>query len=148
MEDFTANAVSKNSSTSAINSKTPPPLPDRSKSVGDMIGSSSSSVPKKPKTPTPPAHDRGDPLGEHYAHLGKHVKEVRRRQQKTMAPPKLSDFQVKKGDTVLSTKWVEFIEAVIISISHGKMTWIIINFFFFFIFWYIVDKIYRCLGCV
>lgn len=111
MEDFTANAVSKNSSTSAINSKTPPALPDRSKSVGDMIGSSSSSVPKKPKTPTPPAHDRGDPLGEHYAHLGKHVKEVRRRQQKTMAPPKLSDFQVKKGDTVLSTKWVEFIEA-------------------------------------
>lgn len=142
MEDFTANAVLKKSSTSAINSKTPPPLPDRSKSVGDIIVNSSSSSSSVPKPPTPPVHDKGDPLGEHYAHLGKHVKEVRRRQQKTMAPPKLSQFQVKKGDTVLSTKWVEFIEAVIIHIISCNLD-NLLTFFFF-----LVDKIYCCLGCV
>ncbi|CAO3624615.1 unnamed protein product [Mucor hiemalis] len=106
MEDFTANASRISSSSASIN-KTPPPLPDRSKSVGDII-----QVKKKVETQTPPAHDKErDPLGEHYAHLGKHVKEVRRRQQKTIASPKLSDFQVKKGDKILSTQWVEFIEA-------------------------------------
>lgn len=137
MEDFTANASRISSSSASIN-KTPPPLPDRSKSVGDII-----QVKKKVETQTPPAHDKErDPLGEHYAHLGKHVKEVRRRQQKTIASPKLSDFQVKKGDKILSTQWVEFIEAVIILFVQKRTR--IINFFFFVI----VDKIYRRFSCL
>lgn len=120
-------------------SNTPPPLPDRRKTVGGEINyngirnrvvvpqassSSLNSVASAPSasttastsaaasTSTSTSHT--DVLGEHYFHLGKHVKEVRRRNvnNTTLIAPKLSDFQEKKGDKIISTKWSEYIEAV------------------------------------
>jgi hypothetical protein len=61
---------------------------------------------------TTPKVEEPNPLGEHYAHLDKHVKEVRRGRNKNLVCPKMSDFQVKKGDKIISTKWIEFVEAV------------------------------------
>lgn len=90
---------------------TPPPLPDRSRSVGEVI------VKKRilQKSHTSSATNlttNDDTMGEHYAHLQKHVKEVRRRKNNNLVPPTLSQFQVKEGDTIITTHWVEFIETV------------------------------------
>ncbi|KAI9267671.1 hypothetical protein EDC94DRAFT_582374 [Helicostylum pulchrum] len=87
----------------------PPPLPDRSRSVGEVI------VKKRilQKSHTSSATNlttNDDTMGEHYAHLQKHVKEVRRRKNNNLVPPTLSQFQVKEGDTIITTHWVEFIE--------------------------------------
>lgn len=86
---------------------TPPPLPDRSRSVGEIT------VNKQPiqKSHTSPSTSDST-MDEHYSHLHKHVKEVRRRKNTDLSCPKLSEFQEKKGDTVISTKWIEFLEAV------------------------------------
>lgn len=50
----------------------------------------------------------------HYAHLDKHLKEVRRR-KKTSKPlmPSLSNFQLKKeNEQTVSTDWIQYIKAV------------------------------------
>ncbi|KAG2236230.1 hypothetical protein INT48_008590 [Thamnidium elegans] len=95
--------------TSLSSRNTPPPLPDRSRSVGEVI------VKKRvlQKSHTSSATNlttNDDTMGEHYAHLQKHVKEVRRRKNNNLVPPTLSQFQVKRGDTIVTTHWVEFIE--------------------------------------
>jgi hypothetical protein len=80
-----------------------PALPERNKSV-DQLMTNSKPVHKIPRV--------NSDIEEYYAHLGKHVKEVRRRKAKNISVPSLSDFRVKKDEKVISTKWVEFIQAV------------------------------------
>jgi hypothetical protein len=79
-----------------------PALPERNKSV-DQLMTNSKPVHKIPRV--------NSDIEEYYAHLGKHVKEVRRRKAKNISVPSLSDFRVKKDEKVISTKWVEFIQA-------------------------------------
>ncbi|KAI7893134.1 uncharacterized protein EV154DRAFT_502575 [Mucor mucedo] len=94
------------SSMNETGASTPPALPDRSRSVGELT------VNKQPIQKSHTAPSTGDSsMDEHYSHLHKHVKEVRRRKKTDLSSPKLSEFQEKKGDTVISTKWVEFLEA-------------------------------------
>lgn len=88
-------------------SNTPPALPDRSKSVSEITVNRL----VVQKSHTSPSTSE-DTMGEYYDHLGKHVQEVRRRRNTDLVSPKLFEFQEKKGDTIISTKWVEFIEAV------------------------------------
>lgn len=85
---------------------TPPALPDRSRSVGELR------VNRPEDTRTSPFTSSSNTMDEHYAHLHKHVKEVRRRKKTDLSSPKLSEFQERKDNIIVSTKWVEFIEAV------------------------------------
>ncbi|KAL9547032.1 hypothetical protein MBANPS3_006374 [Mucor bainieri] len=80
-----------------------PALPARNKSVDQLLPSTSQAAPKKTSI--------NPDIEEYYAHLGKHVKEVRRRKAKTMVAPALSDYRVRKDDKVISTNWLEFIQA-------------------------------------
>lgn len=81
----------------------PPALPERNKSV-DQLMTNSKPVHKIPRV--------NSDTEEYYAHLGKHVKEVRRRKAKNIPVPSLSDFRIKKDEKVISTEWIEFIKAV------------------------------------
>ncbi|KAI8643547.1 hypothetical protein BD408DRAFT_414752 [Parasitella parasitica] len=76
----------------------PPPLPARNQSVDQLTTN---------VKPTRKAPD----IEEHYAHLHKHVKEVRRRNARNIVAPSLSDFRIKKDDKVISTQWIQFIQA-------------------------------------
>ncbi|KAF1803376.1 hypothetical protein V8B55DRAFT_1504990 [Mucor lusitanicus] len=82
-----------------------PALPARHKSVDQLLPSTSKSPPKKTTTSSNPD------IEEYYAHLGKHVKEVRRRKAKHLVAPSLSDYRVKKDGKTISTNWIEFIQA-------------------------------------
>ena len=117
---------------SSNSSNTPPPLPDRSKSVGEL------SVKKTVKKID------SDPLGEHYAHLDKHVKEVRRRRNNAAMAPILADFQVKKNDQIIATNWIKFMEAVNNKIPYCMM----VNLIPHFRNNYLVDKIFRSFRCI
>lgn len=86
-----------------------PALPARNKSVDQLLPSISKATPKKSVTASSSINPD---IEEYYAHLGKHVKEVRRRKANNIAAPSLSDFRVKKDDKVISTNWTEFIQAV------------------------------------
>jgi hypothetical protein len=94
------------SSSTFVAGPSAPALPDRAKSVDQLSLDATAAVIKK-SNPS---------IDEHYAHLSKHVKEVRRRKAKNdLVAPKLSDFQNKEAggdDTVSSTNWMGFIEAV------------------------------------
>lgn len=87
-----------------------PALPDRAKSADQLSLDASKPV----AVVTKRTSNSNPSIGEHYAHLSKHVKEVRRRKPKnTLETPRLSDFQKKQtNDTVSSTNWIEFIKAV------------------------------------
>jgi hypothetical protein len=103
----------------STSSNIPPPLPDRAKSVSGIVSGVESSSGLRNRVPnvgssSSLSSSSMDTLGEHYAHLGKHVKEVRRRNTKntSLIAPKISDYQEKKCDKVIATKWTEYIEAV------------------------------------
>ncbi|GAN06987.1 hypothetical protein MAM1_0144c06477 [Mucor ambiguus] len=83
-----------------------PALPARNKSVDQLLPSTSKPTLKKTSNTTSINPD----IEEYYAHLGKHVKEVRRRKAKNIVAPSLSDYRVKKDDKVI-TNWIEFIQA-------------------------------------
>lgn len=98
--------------TSSCNLNTPPPLPDRSRSVGSITVNKQVLRKRHTASATTLIPNNDDSLGGHYAHLEKHVKEVRRRKNNKLIQPKLSQFQVKEGDKVISTNWIDFIENV------------------------------------
>ncbi|CEP10279.1 hypothetical protein [Parasitella parasitica] len=79
-------------------SASPPPLPVRNQFVDQLA------------TNAKPNHIAPD-IEEHYAHLHKHVKEVRRRKSRNIVAPALSDFRIREDDKVISTQWIEFIQA-------------------------------------
>lgn len=108
----------------------PPPLPPRQRSVpSNIVGTGnrkrSASDLSIRSTPSPSAtsstttttlkpeqqQQQDDELASYYAHLHKHVREIKRADLSKLARPKLDDFK-RTEDGVTTVQWKQFAEAV------------------------------------
>lgn len=121
--DSNDNTNNNNNNTDSLS---PPPLPPRQRRLSASSSSSVLSKLNRPRSSSDVSVDnhndastsshkpdpKVDEMAQYYAHLHKHVREMKRTKPKDLARPTIEAFETRDADGQTQTQWRAFIEAV------------------------------------